>query len=115
MHAAAFSKTLTVIDKSNLPVFFANSFKMLWIGDSATLLILAAIFGWAAARPLAAQRPVLGLLALIPAATAVLMYGFIGPFFAIPLLVAPAMAVWVATLLPFRLSPSPALRPRDAG
>jgi hypothetical protein len=100
MHAAAFSKTLAVIAKSNLPAFFANSFKMLWIADSATLLILAAIFASVAAWPHSANRVVLALLALVPAATAALMYAFIGPFFAIPLLLAPAMSVWVAVLLP---------------
>src|SRR5271154_3799904 len=96
LHAAAFGMVLKVIAKSDLPAFFAASFRMLWIGDSATLILVAAIFAWVATQPSAAKWPVVFLASLIPAATAALMYAFIGPFFAIPLLIAPALAAWLA-------------------
>jgi len=100
LHAAAFGKALEVIAKSNLPPFFAASFRMLWIGDSATLILVAAIFAWVAVQPSVAKRPIVFLAALIPASTAALMYAFIGPFFAIPLLLAPSVAAGLAVLLP---------------
>jgi hypothetical protein len=98
LHAAAFSRALPVIARSGLPAFYANSFKTLWLADSATLLALAGVFGFFVARPAAATRSVVLLLALIPAATAVLMYVFVGRFFVVPLLLAPAIAAFVAGL-----------------
>src|SRR5882762_2019128 len=82
MHALAFQRTLPVIGVSHLSPFFANSFKLLWLGDSATMFVLAVIFGVIAVRPAVATRPMVLLVALIPAATAVLLYAFLGNFFA---------------------------------
>ncbi len=82
MHAIAFRKALTAVDASNLPRFYGGSSKGLWLADSATLFILAAIFGVVAARPSTGTRPILMLVALIPAATAILLYTFLGNFFA---------------------------------
>jgi hypothetical protein len=98
VHAAAFRKTLAAVAGSNLPPFFGNSLKMLWLGDSTTLFGLAAIFGLIAARPFAATRTVVVLLALIPAATAVLLYTFLGSFFAGHLLLTIAAAAFFAGL-----------------
>ncbi len=101
LHAAAFRKALTAIAASNLPRFYGGSSKGLWLSDSATLLILAAVFGLIAARPSTATRPVVMLVALIPAATAVLLYTFLGSFFAGHLLlVIAALALFAGMQLP---------------
>lgn len=98
IHAAAFRKALAAIDASNLPHFYAASSKGLWLTDSATLFILAAVFGTIAARPTMATRPVVLLVALIPAATAILLYTFLGNFPAGHLLLAIAVLTFFAGL-----------------
>jgi hypothetical protein len=82
MHARAFDKTLAAIAAAGaaLPPFYAGSFKVLWLSDSATLIILALVFAWIAARPVVAARSVVVLLALVPAATSALLYTFLGSF-----------------------------------
>jgi hypothetical protein len=98
IHAAAFRKAMAAIDASNLPHFYAASSKGLWLADSATLFILAAIFGMIAARPTTVARPAVVLVALIPAATAILLYTFLGNFLAGHLLLAIAALTFLAGL-----------------
>ena len=101
VHAAAFRKALTAIAASNLPRFYGGSSEGLWLADSATLFILAAVFGLIASRPSAATGPLVMLVALIPAATAVLLYVFLGNFFAGHLLMGiAALAFGAGMLLP---------------
>lgn len=64
IHAAPFDRALAAISAANLRPFYGNSFKALWLGDSTTLFIFAAISALIAARPSAATRPVVLLLAL---------------------------------------------------
>lgn len=98
-HAAAFGKaTKAIAGAANLSAFFGNDFRTLWLADSATLLLLAALFALIAARPSAATRPVVLLLALIPAATGVLIYAFVGNFYAGHLLVGTAAVAFGAGL-----------------
>lgn len=97
-HAAAFNRALATIAASNVPFFFGNSVKALWLADPSTMFILAATFALIAARPTAAAKPVVMLLALIPAATAVLIYTFLGSFFAGHLLLATAAVAFFAGL-----------------
>lgn len=96
MHAAAFRKAVVAIDVSNLARFYGGSSKGLWLADSATLFILAAIFGLIAVRPFVATRPLVILVALIPAATAILIYNFLGSFIAGHILLAIAALAFVA-------------------
>lgn len=98
IHAAAFRKALAAINASDLPRFYGGSSKGLWLADSATLFILAALFGLIAARPSTATRPLVILVALIPAATAILLYTFLGNFFAGHLLLAIAALAFLAGL-----------------
>jgi hypothetical protein len=98
IHAAAFKKALRAIAASNLPGFYGSSSKGLWLADSATLFILAAIFGLIAAKPTTATRPLVMLVALIPAATAALLYTFLGNFLAGHLLLTIAALAFVAAL-----------------
>lgn len=79
MHALAYKKAVAAVATSNLVAFYAQALKGLWLIDSATLVILAISFGVLALRPALAGSLVIALLALIPAATAGLLYYFIGP------------------------------------
>ena len=105
MHAAAFGSARSAIAAAGLPAFYANSFKVLWLSDSATLIILAAAFGLIAARPAAAGRRVVVLLALVPAATAALLYAFVGNFTPAHMLAAAAAASALAGILPTARDP----------
>ena len=98
LHAAAFHRAQSVVSVSRLPPFFGNSFKSLWLGDSTTMLALAVIFGVIAVRPAVATRPMVLLVALIPAATAVLLYVFLGNFFAGHIHLATATGAFLAGL-----------------
>lgn len=62
MHALAFREIVLAIADSNLVPFAANSLKLLWLGDSTTLLLLAAVFAFIAARPSAATRWIVVIL-----------------------------------------------------
>jgi hypothetical protein len=98
IHAAAFGKALPIISASNLPRFYGGSSKALWLEDSAVLFVLAAVFGLFAIRPSSATRPVVMLVALIPSVTAVLIYTFLGNFFAGHILLAIALPALYAGL-----------------
>lgn len=99
LHATAFGAAAASLSNAALPAFYAGSFKALWLIDSATLVCLGGLFAFICARPGIATRPVLVFLALIPAATAVLIYLFVGPFFPAHMLAAAAAAVVLAGLL----------------
>ena len=112
MHALAFRKALVAINSSDLARFYAGSSKALWLADSATLFILTAIFALVAARPSTATRPLLIMVALIPTATAILLYTFLGNFFAGHLLLAIAALAFAAGIqfprsLPARIQSNP--------
>ena len=98
MHAAAFKKMLSAVEASNLQPFYANSLKGLWLIDAATLLIFAIIFALIAAQPTYASKYVIVLLALGPAATALLLYRFIGNFLPAHMLLAAAALAIIAAL-----------------
>jgi hypothetical protein len=92
IHTSAFNKMSAAVAKSDLIPFAAKSLRILWLEDSVVLLVLAATFGVLAARPFAATKLVIVLLALIPAATAALIYYFVGTFIAGHILLAAAIA-----------------------
>jgi len=98
MHASAFKKIVSAITDSNLEAFAAGSLKLLWLGDSVTLLLLAAAFAFIAARPSAGTRWIIVILSLIPASTAILIYTFIGSFIGGHVLIVAAIAAFVGGL-----------------
>jgi hypothetical protein len=98
MHTSAFDRVLSAVAASNLEPFFGKSLKALWLIDSATLVTLAIIFGLASARPGAVSRVVIAILACIPAATAVLLYMFLGPFVPAHMLLVAAVAALFGAL-----------------
>jgi hypothetical protein len=97
--AAFFATTSTSISRSGLSPILAAELKVLWLADSTTLLALALLFGFIAAKPNVASRAVIVLLAVMPAATAVLLYLFLGPFYAGHLLTAATVMVCLAGVL----------------
>ena len=98
LHARAFVlKTGALIDASNLPPAVSAALKALWLCDSSTLSGVGVAMLLLAARPHAASRAVVVLLALIPAATALLVYCFVGPVFAAHLLVAAVVLSLIGT------------------
>ncbi|HEY2069340.1 MAG TPA: hypothetical protein VGG48_07285 [Rhizomicrobium sp.] len=98
MHGSAFTKTSTVVAGSDLPVFFGGSLKAFWLNDCAAMLILAALLALLAAKPAMGSRGIVLLLALFPAAIGVLLYVFIGPFFAAPFNLAIAALIFLGGL-----------------
>ena len=99
MHAAAFGKAVSTVDASNLPAFYANAFKGLWLIDAATLVTLAVLFAVIAARPSVASGWVVIPVAVVPAATAFFLYRFIGNFLPAHLLIAAAVIAAMAGML----------------
>ena len=97
-HGAAFRRAVSVIDAGNVPPMFGNSFKVLWLADSTTCLLLAVVFAVVAARPSAAAGRAVTLVALVPGATGVLIYVFLGGFYAGHLLLAAAAAAFLGGL-----------------
>jgi hypothetical protein len=105
MHASAFFwKANRVIDGSSLKPFFSSELKVLWMADSTTLLGLALVFALIAAKPAWASVPAILVLSWIPAATTVLLYFFLGPFFAAHMLLAATLMVIASALLQQRVS-----------
>lgn len=100
MHARAFGGTVAAVAASNLPPFYGSSLKALWLIDSATLLTLAVIFAAVAVAPGLGSRLVVVLLALVPAATALLLYRYLGSFLPAHMLITAAAAAAVGGLLP---------------
>ena len=95
IHTSAFNKMSVAVAKSDLVPFAAKSLRILWLEDSVVLLVLAITFAVIAAWPSAATKWVILLLALIPAATAALVYYFAGSFIAGHILLTPAIAAIV--------------------
>ena len=80
IHTSAFGRMSEAVAKSDLPLFFGNGFRTLWLMDSAVQIALALVFAVVAMKPNAATRPIVILVALVPLATAVFIYHFIGNF-----------------------------------
>jgi hypothetical protein len=80
IHTAAFGKALPIIAASGMPSFYCNSFKALWLADSAMMVILSITCLILLVWVRLASRFLLVLLALFPLATAALLYTFLGNF-----------------------------------
>jgi len=98
-HLSAFHLASDAVAASNLPPFFGNSLKALWVMDSCGMFVLAAVCVVLVVRQQAASRAVIALLSLLPLSTAALLYMFIGvDFFAGHLLVAAGASLVAAAL-----------------
>jgi hypothetical protein len=99
MHTSAFKKVVGVVASSNLPAFYGNALKALWLIDSITLATLGIIFGVIAMRFVNVPRSLILLLGLIPAGTSILLYTFIGVFIPAHLLLVAALLIFIAGFL----------------
>jgi hypothetical protein len=99
MHTSAFKKVVAVLAFSNLPAFYGNSLKALWLIDSITLAILGVTFTAIALRPVNVKRLLILLLGLIPAGTSILLYTFIGMFIPAHMLLVAAILIFIAGFL----------------
>ena len=100
MHARAYGSAAEAVAASNLPAFYGSSLKALWLIDSATLIALALAFLLVALRPAMGAGALIIILALVPAATASMLYTFIGvSFLPAHLLLASALLAALAGLL----------------
>jgi hypothetical protein len=98
VHALAFRKALPVIAGSNLPAFYANACKALWLSDATTLIAAGLFYLIVAARPSIASGTAVALVALVPASTAVLIYAFVGNFLPGHILIAASVLAVIAAL-----------------
>jgi hypothetical protein len=80
IHTSAFGRMSAGVAKSDLPAFLGNGFRTLWLMDSSVQVVLAIVFALAAMKPTMATKPLILLIALIPLATAIFIYHFIGNF-----------------------------------
>jgi hypothetical protein len=98
-HALAFKHALAALATVKLSIGMAGSFKALWLADSTTCLTVAAIFAFIAVRPSKIAGQLAMLTALIPAFTGILIYEFLGNFYAGHMMMAAAASAFLAGLL----------------
>jgi hypothetical protein len=99
LHSMSFRKLGPVLSASNLPAYYSKAFKALWWIDSAALMGVAILFAAAALRPAATSGAFLLLVALLPAATAVILYIFMGLFVPAHIcLIAAALAIFAGLM-----------------
>jgi ketosteroid isomerase-like protein len=97
--AAYFSSAEAKLLGSGLAPFFRAELQVLWLGDATTLIAMALVIGSIALKPGAAGRGLILLLALVPGATALLLYWFLGGFYAAHLLALGAACMVAGALL----------------
>ena len=101
IHGLAYPKASTVAGHSTLPPFFQGALKGLWLSDSLSSLTIALTLACIAANPRLAATPLVLLLALMPLATAVVLFLTMGNFFAgYLMLIAAAAALLGAVMRP---------------
>jgi hypothetical protein len=99
IHTSAFGRMSDAVAKSDLPPFFGNGFRTLWLMDSSVQIALALLFAVVAIKSNATTRPIVVLIALVPLATAVFIYHFIGNFIGGHLFLAGSLAAILGALL----------------
>ena len=100
MHTIAYAaKASRLISSSGLSAFFASELKVLWLADSTTLFALSLVIALIAANPKSADKVLVMLLALVPFAITLLLYAFVGPFYAGHLLLIASAMVFAAGLI----------------
>lgn len=113
-HAAVyFRKAGADIGASGLKLFMQTELKALWLCDSTTLFALAIVFFYLAARPTGASRTLVSLIALVPAGTTLLLYAFLGAFYAAHLLLAAIAMILVAAFFAPQTEETPSAMARS--
>jgi|SRR5437667_10236142 len=99
IHTSAFGRMSDAVAKSDLPAFFGNGFRTLWLQDSAIQILFAIVFAVVAIRPAAATRFVVVIIGLLPITTALFIYHFIGNFVGGHIFLAGGLAAILGALL----------------
>ena len=99
VHTSAFGRMSAAVAKSDLPAFFGNGFRTLWLMDSSVQIGLALMFALVAIKPNAASKPIVLLIAFVPLATAVFIYCIIGNFIGGHLFLTGSLAAILGALL----------------
>jgi len=99
IHGGVAPVAATRINSSNLSPLLAAQLKALWIADSTTLFALAFVFAALAISPSSASRRLILLLAIPTAAESVVVFYFLGSFFAGYLLSVASVCIIIAGLI----------------
>jgi len=98
-HAAAYGQLTAGVAASGLTPVLGNAYRALWMADSTTTATVGVVAALLAFRPALATRALVILLALIPAATAVFIYHFLGAYPPGHLMITAAALMVVAALV----------------
>ena len=104
LHASAYGRVDAGIAASGLTPLLGNAYRALWMADSTTAAAVGILAALLAARPGLARPPFVFVLALIPAATAVFVYHFLGAFPPGHLMITATVLMVIAAALPPRKS-----------
>ncbi len=102
LHASAYGRVDAGVAASALAPLLGNAYRALWMADSTTTAIVGVLAGMLALKPALATPSVVSVLAVVPAATAVCIYHFLGAFAPGHLMVTAALLMVVAAILPRR-------------
>ena len=97
VHALGFPSVVPAFDASSMSASLIQVCKALWLANSSSLVVIAALCAYIAVRPSSAKPALIGILALAPLMSAALIYIYLGAFFAGHLmLLASALTLWSA-------------------
>ncbi len=102
LHGAGYTSVLQAMYKAGMQQEWAAGIQALWLIFSVHLLIVAAIFMVAAARPAMVDSRILAVCGLIPAIDTVLLLNSVGVFVGSLLLGLAALVVYAVLALKFR-------------
>ncbi len=100
LHASAYGHVSSGVAASGLAPLLGSSYRALWMADSTTVATVGFVAAMLAFRPALATPVIVVVLALIPAATAVFIYHFLGAFPPGHLMITAAALMVVAATLP---------------
>ena len=100
LHASSYGQVAAAVATSALTPLLANVYRALWMADSTTCATVGVVAAMVALRPALATPAVVIVLALIPAATAVCIYHFLGAFPPGHLMITAAALMVAAAVLP---------------
>lgn len=102
LHASATGKVDAGVLASGLSPLLGNVYRALWAADSTTAAAVGVVTALLAFQPALARPVIVLVLALIPGATAVCIYHFLGAFPPGHLMITAAALMVLAALLPAR-------------
>ncbi len=100
LHASAYARVDAGVLASGLSPLLGNAYRALWAADSTTAAAVGVVTAVLAFRPALARPVIVLLLALIPGATALCVYHFLGAFPPGHLMITAAALMVLAAVLP---------------